>query len=1290
MESLLKPYIKKQILLEADEEEKQIRKLREKMTTLVWDIANDESFANELSKWVNMPEEKFVRHHQGGNSPKSKHLSRVEIKNMIQAGVNTGPHTVWMNWKANTNPPRPNNAKWEDQFIGSRTTYEWSKAPSGDFTPATMGDLYPGIIWPKEIASLKVDAEGEAARANDDAAVMASKVKPKPEMQKMSDVDWNRYKWRNWGKIDVAQQMSNWSNDPGQKKDALKREIHELLKIFGDKEYITGKEARNIKTGKLSAFKKVFMSIGQDPEKSFLSNDQYAVKLISPDLLQGFLNDEHGLYFDKQGDEFFWRTKPAGGDKLGSGGSTGDTVGKEGGWFSDDDDPKPYVDAFLSYATIHPDKIKKYILKQANEPDPYKARHAVINLGSDKHGVNKIPAKIFMDKNYVNQHWKYWATNNGTKETLPIWDGKGWKENTTGKTSADTEDIISTRRKALKLAGSDSLSKTQKQQLVKMSMAYYLAMLEDMEGDHQAKGHASAFKQELASKFDASNMFTVLMKKNPNITADMLDSFRQTIRVSGTLKKLSGENVVPTTVKPPGGLRFNNTGAIVRDSANLNLRNLINLTTPLFEAPPEIPIDSSDDILATDNVTDAELVTANAILKAMGMSGTWRFVQPDDNRDQFGDAGVKRDVGGHVTTVRDIHPKTGEVTVKQYGNKKTTKQGVEKDGKKYVGTPVKARNAAEAELAVEIANFNLGAGTLKAKTAVAQIEKTVDELGINTETAGREEMAQVIAAFKESDWATEFVENPKDDDLIMKGDDEKVDPTIVKPPVPPVPKESKLTQEQIDAIKRRLSKGGHKAGPRDPGLAWDDNLQKILKIGASGSTADFKTRWKEVADIVTNSTSPTPPTETLDGVGATVIKAGDPMKMYDDALKSGPGAEIMQQVLDSDEKFASVWNARKGKTFKLPGHVAIFYYFGWPIQVAVNDEEYVALKKKEAEKSDAPPDASSDDTADDTEKVDQTTVKPPEGKYSIKITQNPRGRNDRWPEVTNVIDPSGKVVKSWQAKNNREPAQIRVAAQDYVNKMNAQASAGSAGGSIDDHFINVLGKEKYEIWKKVTGALSNNEKICVLAMMKKGFDLKLRPATESVQLDEGALWSLMKPLVKMALTSAITKMSLKGFGPAMKMIKDWTKMSDNQVVAFLKNAKKSGKLDNWMNISGIEGMRADAKAFAKGRAKGIAKNAGGDAATSGVQQAQAKAASMKVAKDASVQGVKAGKSAAPGTLTKVKDLIKKHPKKAGAVGAYGAWKLFFDKNEELDCDTATLIHKIQQAGGDLVNTGHTL
>ena len=52
-------------------------------------------------------------------------------------------------------------------------------------------------------------------------------------------------------------------------------------------------------------------------------------------------------------------------------------------------------------------------------------------------GDTKVPGAIFMDGNYVNQIWKHWATElGGTKETLPIWSGKGWKENTTGKTSA--------------------------------------------------------------------------------------------------------------------------------------------------------------------------------------------------------------------------------------------------------------------------------------------------------------------------------------------------------------------------------------------------------------------------------------------------------------------------------------------------------------------------------------------------------------------------------------------------------------------------------------------------------------------------------------------------------------------------------------------------------------------------------------------------------------------------------------------------------------------------------------
>ena len=202
----------------------------------------------------------------------------------------------------------------------------------------------------------------------------------------------------------------------------------------------------------------------------------------------------------------------------------------------------------------------------------------------------------------------------------------------------------------------------------------------------------------------------------------------------------------------------------------------------------------------------------------------------------------------------------------------------------------------------------------------------------------------------------EWIKNPAENSSVAK---------VVKDPDEPPSKvdqpDQGLTPEQIKAIIRRLSKNGQKSGPRDPNIEWNDNLQKILKIGANGSTADFKKRWKEVADIVTNSTSPTPPIETLDSVGASVVKAGTPMKMYDDALKSGPGAEIIKQVTDSDPNFAKIWDARKGKTFKLPGHVAIFYYFGWPIQVAVDDKEYVALTGTKAKSSD-PKDVSAEPT----------------------------------------------------------------------------------------------------------------------------------------------------------------------------------------------------------------------------------------------------------------------------------------------------------------------------------------
>ena len=205
-------------------------------TTLIWDVINDKSFANKLSKWVNMPQEKFARY---GDVPKSKHLSSIQVKNLIQVG-SAGPHTVWMNWNAKNNPPKPGNTRVEKgRLFGFNKYIDWDKAPSGDVTPGNIGNVYGGLAWPKEIANLR-DAAKETDSDADEIVDTSTVTQPKPEMQKMSDVDWNRYTWKNWGKIDVAQQMSNWSNDPGQKKDALKREIRELLKIFGNKEYITG------------------------------------------------------------------------------------------------------------------------------------------------------------------------------------------------------------------------------------------------------------------------------------------------------------------------------------------------------------------------------------------------------------------------------------------------------------------------------------------------------------------------------------------------------------------------------------------------------------------------------------------------------------------------------------------------------------------------------------------------------------------------------------------------------------------------------------------------------------------------------------------------------------------------------------------------------------------------------------------------------------------------------------------------------------------------------------------
>ena len=124
----------------------------------------------------------------------------------------------------------------------------------------------------------------------------------KEKLEKMPDEDRKKYEWKNWGKIDVAQQISSWSTSPT-KKDALRRELEKLFKLFGNKEYIVGKKASAIYKGniKTSPYGKVFMSMGNNTDKWGWSNSKRAFTLISPDLLQGFLNGKNALYFNKQG-----------------------------------------------------------------------------------------------------------------------------------------------------------------------------------------------------------------------------------------------------------------------------------------------------------------------------------------------------------------------------------------------------------------------------------------------------------------------------------------------------------------------------------------------------------------------------------------------------------------------------------------------------------------------------------------------------------------------------------------------------------------------------------------------------------------------------------------------------------------------------------------------------------------------------------------------------------------------------------------------------------------------------
>ena len=1018
MESFsLKPYIKKQILLEADELEKSARKLKELQTTLVWDVLSDKSFAMKLSKWVNLPDEKFQRY---GDIPKSKHLSSNQIKNLIQMGPNAGPFGPWAIWDSKKNPPRPGSTSVEKgKWYGVNKFIRWSKAPSGErATPGNMGKLYSNVLWPKEIESLRVGAEGEAAQAVDAAA---STVEPEQKMQKMSDADFSKYTWKKYGSIAVAQQMSSWSVSPTKKK-SLQKVVRELLKLFGMKEYITGKEAANIYDGdtKVDSFLKVFMSMGVNPDESIISNDQRAFKLDDFDLLKGFLAGKNALYFEKgEGDEFRWVAEPSKTSATSKSTVTRKTL------LSKEVDPTKYVPGMLAYASTKfgQEKVLDFIKRHIENPKPF----AKIKMGGQK-----IPANIFYDENYINSHWQHWASAGGGIKTMPIWDKteSRWIPNRTGKSPIEQDDIktsirrtsqkkdpggiksdadsdstksvasimlaalgllgpmgaglatsitaVNTALTAQGLAGAGlgllgmkygSLSDEQKQLLTMHSSSFTVAMLQDMRA-FQVTHYADSFESQIG---DPSTLYIRMIGKMPDLTATQVANFRRTLRIVGTLEQQQ------QSTKTQNYLDNFESIASAKDNRSF-MRSALDMLNEKPFTPNKPPK------LDKYGVSAEQLADANTVLSAMGLKG-WKFVQPEDNKDEIP---AQSDAASTSTMAKsEVNEETGElehfiVQTKTPQRNPDDEISNEPEAEEVNKIKVPSRTVAEhtveeiSKLVIKTNGFVPPANlVVKAvTTAVAETEVDIGKLenppdescewwwepGTSNKKIsgenGKPGPAFVCVAYKRTKDAQKvingvhkkieaneevkaFVENPADTAIHLGSDEKKNPETKIEPPVPP--EDTGLTPEQIKAIIRRLSKGGHKSGPRDPNIAWDDNLQKILKIGANGSTADFKKRWKEVADIVTNSTSPTPPIETLDSVGASVVKAGTPMKMYDDALKSGPGAEIMQQVLDSDPNFAKIWNARKSKTFKLPGHVAIFYYFGWPIQVAVDDKEYVAL-----------------------------------------------------------------------------------------------------------------------------------------------------------------------------------------------------------------------------------------------------------------------------------------------------------------------------------------------------------
>ena len=583
MESFsLKPYIKKQILLEAEKEEAQKEKLFRNMTALVWDAFSDKSFAGKLSKWVNMPQEKFNRYN---NIPKSKHLSSVQIKKMIQAGPNAGPHTAWMGWRAGTNPPTPDSASVEKGWFGDRTKYEWSKAPSEKITDHN-GFMDHFNIHTGGDRDIRNDVEKiwNTQQKDKKEKIKQQEIKDTTPLEKMPEQDLKKYKWENYGKLVVAQQMSGLANSK-KNRDGVKDKIRELIKLFGGKEYITGKEAAAIYRGDTKAFDgspessfyKVFMRMGVNPDESIISNDQRAFKLIKPEILKGFLKDG-GLYFTKDGDTFSWTNdvkKASSADK---------TVGKEGGLFSDDVDPMKYVPGLLAFASTRDGavKLQKFLMDLMAMPvgieTHKKQRHAKINVGDDKHGYIDVPAKIFIDggTTYVNQQWQNWAEKEGTDKTMPLWDDGEWKFNDTGKSSATTSwgDL-------------NSLEGDNDEMAMKSADFYHKITLNVRQ--HQNK-IADEFIAELdkLKEWGTVNFFKELLSNNPDLSVDMLNDFRYVLGIKDTLRRQK-----------------------ISDSANLNLRNLIDLTTTLFEADKPV-------------ISDEQLANANAVLKAIGISG-WEF-----------------------------------------------------------------------------------------------------------------------------------------------------------------------------------------------------------------------------------------------------------------------------------------------------------------------------------------------------------------------------------------------------------------------------------------------------------------------------------------------------------------------------------------------------------------------------------------------------------------------------------------------------------------------------------------